>query len=577
MVRCSILARLAGWRPGCGPGRGDTSGMNPVSRPLSSGAPGADTAGRVSVAPPHPGGRLPLILLALWLLLAAPWRPLLLPDEGRYVGVAWEMLGSGDWLTPTLDGLPYFHKPPLMYWITAAAMRLAGPVPLAMRAAPLVGAMLMALALWIWTAAPVWGAQRERLRVTALALLGSMPFFVLGSQYANHDMLVAGCVSLAVVLARRALDEEHVPLRWVTGAWVAAALAVLAKGLIGVVLPALVLLPWVLLRADRGRALARLLHPAGLLAFALAGLPWFLAMQHLHPDFFDYFILEQHFRRYTQSNFNNRLPFWFYPVVLPLLTLPASLLLPAALRRLGRASRAAADASGPATALRHELWLALWWVVAVTGFFSLPKSKLVGYVLPTLAPWAVLLATAWVAQPLRRLRLAVGGGVLLCVLAVAGLTWKGPANHADLAAALAARLQPGDRVAYLGDAFFDLRLLAHASLAPAVIDDWEDPEIARGDSWRKELRDTVRFAPALGASRLWARDEAWRQRCAGGRLWLVRSPGAALPPGFEDARSVTVGRCGELMQVEGPAPARRCEAGAQVPAGSPPSISSPIR
>ena len=63
-----------------------------------------------------------LLVCAFWLAVLAGIRPLMLPDEGRYVGVAWEMLSSGDWLTPTLDGLPFFHKPPLFYWLTALAL-----------------------------------------------------------------------------------------------------------------------------------------------------------------------------------------------------------------------------------------------------------------------------------------------------------------------------------------------------------------------------------------------------------------------------------------------------------------------
>src|SRR5689334_2016600 len=61
-----------------------------------------------------------------WLGCTAWMRPLFLPDEGRYVGVAWEMLASGNWLTPTLDGMPFFHKPPLFYWLTALAMNAFG-------------------------------------------------------------------------------------------------------------------------------------------------------------------------------------------------------------------------------------------------------------------------------------------------------------------------------------------------------------------------------------------------------------------------------------------------------------------
>ena len=61
-----------------------------------------------------------------WLAFSIGLRPLSLPEEGRYVGVAYEMLRSGDWLVPTENGLPFFHKPPLFYWITAASMRVLG-------------------------------------------------------------------------------------------------------------------------------------------------------------------------------------------------------------------------------------------------------------------------------------------------------------------------------------------------------------------------------------------------------------------------------------------------------------------
>ena len=69
-------------------------------------------------------------MTALWFGCTAWLRPLAIPDEGRYVGVAWEMLRSGDWLVPTLDGLPFFHKPPLFYWISAASMPCSTSTPL---------------------------------------------------------------------------------------------------------------------------------------------------------------------------------------------------------------------------------------------------------------------------------------------------------------------------------------------------------------------------------------------------------------------------------------------------------------
>ena len=194
-------------------------------------------------------------------------------------------------------------------------------------------------------------------------------------------MLVGGLITAAVLALARALDEPpRVDLRWLVAGWVLCALAMLAKGLIGVVLPALVIGPW-LLAQGRWRQMLKLLHPLGLLAFAAVAAPWFVAMQLRYPGFFDYFFIEQHFRRFAQSNFNNAHGAWFFIVVLPLLTLPWSAWLPAAVKRLWPLPNA-------------TFGLYAWWLVAVLGFFSMPSSKLVGYALPALAPWCALLALA---------------------------------------------------------------------------------------------------------------------------------------------------------------------------------------
>lgn len=489
-------------------------------------------------------GRL-MLAVFVWLALTAAWRPLMLPDEGRYVGVAWEMLQRGDAVTPTLDGLPYFHKPPLMYWITAAAMKLAGPSGWAMRAAPLLGAMAMVLALWCAVAggSPA-GSARRREAALAVALLVTTPFVFLGAQYADCDMLVAGAVSLAVACARRAFERhEAAPRRWIVAAWVAAGFAVLAKGLIGVVLPALVLLPW-LVATRRWRAILALLDPLALLPFLLIAAPWLVLAQQAHPGFFDYFVVEQHFRRFTQTSFNNREPFWFFFAVLPLAMLPATLWLPAATRRLRRAwQRAGAHA---------DMVFAAWWIAAVLLFFSAPASKLVGYVLPAAAPMAWLLARALRGRRPALVATTLVAGAATCLLAWGAVFVKGPAGDGDLAAALLAARTPGERVVYVGDPFFDLRLLARLETPPAVVGDWTSAERDRRDDWRRELRDAGRFDPAAAAEVLWSPEELQRRRCAG-RLWLVTSGSAAPPTGFEDAAMVAKGRRGRLWRADAPA------------------------
>src|SRR5205085_3830850 len=173
-----------------------------------------------------------LLLAAFAWLAATAWmRPLALPDEGRYIGVAWEMLQSGDWLVPTLDGLPYFHKPPLFYWLTAAALSLWDS-PVAARLAPWLGACIGAASLFLF-------ARRWAGRDVALASLFALvtaPIFFFGAQYANLDMLVAGCITATILaFAHAALVGRAAP-GWKTtvlAAYAFCALGVLAKGLIG--------------------------------------------------------------------------------------------------------------------------------------------------------------------------------------------------------------------------------------------------------------------------------------------------------------------------------------------------------
>ena len=149
-----------------------------------------------------------LALMLAWLAATAWMRPLMLPDEGRYATVAWEMLRSGDWLIPTLNGLPFFHKPPLFYWITGAALSVLGPTEMAARAASLAGATLGALSLYLFTRR--WcGPQAAR---RALWVLLVQPLFYVGGQFANLDMLVAGCITATILaLAHAALCFEQQP------------------------------------------------------------------------------------------------------------------------------------------------------------------------------------------------------------------------------------------------------------------------------------------------------------------------------------------------------------------------------
>jgi len=484
-------------------------------------------------------GRL-LLAVGLWLALLAWIRPLTLPDEGRYAGVAWDMLRSGSHAVPLLDGMPYFHKPPLYYWLAELSFSAFGVHPWAAR-------LPSWLAAWGSAAGLYYFVRRYRDGAAAaltVLILSTIPFFYGGAQFANLDMLVAGMISLCVLASVDTVlrAERGQPYRGMSlAASALAGLAVLAKGLIGLVLPGVILLIWFAWRR-RWRGLAALLWLPALLVFAVVAVPWFVLMQLRFPGFYDYFFVYQHFQRFAASGFNNAQPFWFYLPVVAGLSLPWSLWAGGIMRRTFWQEGHARD-------LRR---LALVWFAVVLVFFSLPQSKLVGYVLPALAPLAFLLAEvilgAWrepgdpVSPRLVRTSAAVAAGICVVAVGVAANNVRGSA--APMAEVVRAQAGPADTFVALHTYPFDLALYARAPHPMWVVDDWLDQEVPVRDNWRKELYDAASFDPARGKELLVSSAEFTARLCAapdGSRYWVwgTNSDGPVYAPlrGLEPAAS----------------------------------------
>lgn len=469
--------------------------------------------------------------MLVWLLGTAGWRPLAVPDEGRYAGVAWEMIRSGDWLTPTLNGLPFFHKPPLFYWLTASSLSAFGLNLIAARMASVLGAWLGAWALYLF--AQRWAGE-ARARWATVALL-TQPFYFGGAQYANLDMLVAGCITATVVLAAHAVlsAEQGLPHRaslW--GAYALAGLGLLAKGLIGLVLPGAVLVLW-LLASGRWRRVVWLISVPGLLLFAAVAAPWFVLMQRLYPDFFHYFFVYQHFQRFTQTGFNNAHPIWFYVPLIVALTLPwwPVWIWSGLGQRAASPSLSASDTQARPAGFNLLMWV---WLAVIVGFFSLPASKLPGYVLPALPPLAFLMADG----ALRRSagRWSQGGRALLATAVVAAMVCValiGLAVRYDkqstrpMVPVVQPLLQQGVPLLYVDEFAYDLPFYLGLREPVPMVADWQSPELALHDNDQKELFDAGEFNQAR-AARLLVRPDQWHAwLCRGPRLMVVGSDDAA--------------------------------------------------
>lgn len=152
----------------------------------------------------RPSGAVWLLLgTLLWLGMFGWVRSLHIPDEGRYVGVAWDMIRFHSTWTPLLNGLPYFHKPPLFYWLNEASFLVFGVHEWAARVPSLLASWLTVVALYFFVRRHR-GVQVATLSVLALV---TMPYYYGASQYANLDMLVAGMISLTLLAGAEAVSR----------------------------------------------------------------------------------------------------------------------------------------------------------------------------------------------------------------------------------------------------------------------------------------------------------------------------------------------------------------------------------
>lgn len=357
-----------------------------------------------------PRTRLALGILALLLFFGGLGSyPLLEPDEGRYTEIPREMLMRGDFVTPHLNGVLYFEKPPLYYWLNAAALSLPGrPEVLCRLFGALFGLAGVGLA---WALGRSLGGSRVAL--TAAIVLGSSPLWVALARANIIDMTLTFFLSATLTCFWLAQEREkgergERPLWY--GMFAAAALATLTKGLIGFVIPGAVIFFYLLL-ARRWRLLLRVPWIGGIALFLAIALPWHVLAARRNPDFLWFYFVHEHFQRYATSEAKRQAPFWFFAAILAVGLIPWSGVLPAA----GRLFRMRLREE------RHGLIFLACWAGFVFLFFSASQSKLVPYILPAIPPLAVLIALALdAAEEDERVRswVRVGGTVGALVLAV---------------------------------------------------------------------------------------------------------------------------------------------------------------
>jgi 4-amino-4-deoxy-L-arabinose transferase-like glycosyltransferase len=346
----------------------------------------------------HPGPssasaswRRDLLLLALVFGLLFSFRlgsyPLSNPDEGRYAEIPREMVVSGDWVTPRLNGVNYFEKPPLVYWATALCLKFFGPSEWSMRATP----AFFALAGVLMTYAAARKLHGREAGLGAAVVLGtSILWFVLGHMMLL-DMAVSVLMSATLFCFILAVHEPAGRTRrWLFyGLYASAALATLTKGLIGFLVTGAVMLLWLLI-FNQWKRLRPMHLPSGVALFLLIAAPWhLLAALHNETWAHRYFVYE-HWERFTSPAASRPGAWWYFiPVVLGGLIPWSGFLWPAA-RDAVRGGWAKRGENGVG-------WFLFTWIGFIFLFFSNSHSKLVPYILP-IFPALALLVGSWLAQ-----------------------------------------------------------------------------------------------------------------------------------------------------------------------------------
>lgn len=307
-------------------------------------------------------------------------RPLFVPDEGRYAEIAREMAVRNDYITPYLNGIKYFEKPALFYWLGAAAIKIGGSSVLALRSINAVIALFGCL----YTYYAGRKLYDRATGLTAAIILSTSTLYFVMAHMISLDLPVTVFLAISLYCFLFAAQSTDTASRrhYLWAAAAASALAVLTKGLIGLVFPAMIAAAWMGCM-NEWRQWKRLPIFSSLLIFLLIAAPWHLLVNYHNPEFFHFYFIEQHFLRYTTLDIGHYQPAWFFIPMLLAGFFPWIVFLPQAVSRALPARWR--DRKQHST----ELFLLLW-AGLIFLFFSFSKSKLIPYILPVIPPLAML-------------------------------------------------------------------------------------------------------------------------------------------------------------------------------------------
>ena len=413
--------------------------------------------------------------LLLVRLLSLALVPVADSSEARYADIGRRMLELGDWITPWFDdGVPFWGKPPLYTWMTAAGMGVFGVNGFGARVGHFLAGIVVALVVWDWQRRE-HGAARAQL---AVALLWAAALFYLCAGAVLTDMALLVGLVLAMRGFWRSLHAPAAEARregWLL--FVGLGIGLLAKGPIALVLAGVPMAVWLLATREVARTWRALPWLRGTVLMLAIAVPWYVLAERKTPGFLDYFLVGEHWRRFTvpgwdgdrygNAHLEPRGMIWAF---LLQACLPWTMLLP--LLAWGRRRHVRARAAGSTTAPSRQ-GLYLWaWALWPCLFFTASRNILWTYVLPGL-PALAILGAAWLARDTRQRRTGriVAVGLLVTAALFVGATAKrvlgGEVKSArDVIAAFEAQRQPGDELLFVGPNQFSVAFYGHGRYRP---------------------------------------------------------------------------------------------------------------
>ncbi len=330
-----------------------------------------------------------VVAIAIAVHLGSP--PLFDADEGRNAEVAREMAETNDYVMPRLNGLPYLDKPVVYFAAEAAMMEILGPTELAARL-PAYLFTLATAAVLMWFGRRVWGGDTGL--IAAIVFL-AMPLTTAFARTVIFDSALTFFVVVSLLAFYLAVEENN--SRWSLLAWASMGAAMITKGPVTFVLVLFVAIPY----AWRRRSIGKLFPLLGIVLFAAVVAPWVWGVSRHVPEFLNYVLVTETAERMATKALKRTGPPWYFIPYLIGGALPFSLVALFSWRSFRRRDAA-------------MLYLALAIAIPFV-FFSINQSKRPQYIVPLMAPAALLIARIWSEAKTRAaaILLAVFGGVFL--------------------------------------------------------------------------------------------------------------------------------------------------------------------